>query len=68
MYFWTKNAHSKDGIYQYSNPTKGDFFLTVIPCLNTVISIMVTMDSLTGKEDYIKRKPLDFSKFFNVKK
>ncbi len=64
MYFWNRNAHSKGGIFEGLKPDKDDLFFTVVPFVNTCISIIATMDSATGKES----KPIDLSKFFNIKK
>lgn len=63
MYFWFKNAHSKDGVWCHTKPDTGAFIFTVIPFVNILASIMFTAVSLTGKKNNS-----DFSKFFNVKK
>ena len=69
MYFWNSNAHSKGGVFQYSDPTPMDLFYTVVPFANTISAILCTGLSWTGKKQQIRqRKPLTFSKFFNVKK
>ena len=69
MYFWNRNAHSKGGVFQHSNPNPMDLFYTVVPLANTISAILCTAHSLTGKKQQIRqKKPLDFSKFFNVKK
>lgn len=63
MYFWFKTAHSKDGTWRYIKPDISSLFITVLPFLNTLASIMFTAVSITGKEHNS-----NFSKFFNVKK
>ena len=68
MYFWNKNAFSKDGVFDYSHPKFIDFIVTIIPLINTICSFIVLDYSLTGKKKVlIKSDSLDFSKFFNVK-
>jgi hypothetical protein len=68
MYFWAKNAFSKDGVFDTLEPDNTIFIITLLPFFNTLASIMFTSVSLTGKERYTKRKPINLSKFFNVKK
>lgn len=66
MYFWNKNAFSKDGIFSSSEPDLFALLFTIIPLLNTIAAVYSTVISLTGKKndlDFYK-----FSKFFNVKK
>jgi hypothetical protein len=74
MYFWIRNAHSKDGIWSSLEPDIESFIFTAVPLANTIASILVTTVSWNGK----KNKPLNFfklnfsklnfSKFFNIKK
>ena len=68
VYFWFKNAFSKDGVFDTLEPDNSSFIITILPLVNSLASIMVTSFSLTGKERYTKRKPINLSKFFNVKK
>ena len=68
MYFWTKNAFSKNGVFDTLEPDNASFIITILPLVNSLASIMFTSVSLTGKERYTERKPLNLSKFFNVKK
>ncbi len=68
MYFWTKNAFSKDGVFDTLEPDTAIFIITILPFINSLGSILVTGTSVTGKTYFDERKPLDFSKFFNVKK
>lgn len=65
MYFWTKNAYSKDGTLKDHSSTLLDFFFTFCPFVNTIFSIfVVTSFSIDGKEN----KKLNFDKLFNIKK
>ena len=68
MYFWAKNAFSKDGVFDTLEPDNAIFIITLLPLVNSLASIMVTSFSLTGKESYTERKPINLSKFFNIKK
>lgn len=67
MYFWKKNAHNKNGIFDCLEPNLADFLITIIPVVNTVASLLVTFYSLNGKESNNESESLNFSKFFNVK-
>ncbi len=64
MYFWIKNAYSKGGVLYNSEPDISDVFLTIIPVFNTVLSVIATLISVTGKRE----KEKNYSNFFNIKK
>jgi hypothetical protein len=68
MYFWFKNAFSKDGVFDTLEPDNSSFIITILPFINSLASIIVTGASLTGKEIYIDCKIINLSKFFNIKK
>lgn len=64
MYFFFKNAFSKDGIWKNIEADLSAFLLTFIPAFNTLASVLILITgSLTDKNHNV-----NYSKFFNVKK
>jgi hypothetical protein len=63
MYFWTKNAYNKGGTIYSLQPDSFDICATLIPFLNTIMSIAVTFIFVSGKE----KDMINISKFFRIK-
>lgn len=65
MYFWIRNAYSKGGIFgSLADASFSSFLLTILPFINTLGSIVVSYDSITGKKE---KDFIDWNKFFGIK-
>lgn len=62
MYFWTKNAFGKDGIFSHKDASLWDFCICIVPIINTLASVHCTMFSLTGK----RKSSFNLNKFFGI--
>lgn len=54
--------HSKGGVWEHIKPDILDFLITVIPVINTAISIIFLISIISNLPHF------DFSKFFKIKK
>lgn len=66
MYFWVKNSHSTGGWLEDVKPNGWDFLGTFIPAVNTLLSVILSVITLTGKKSFDDYN--FFMKFFNIKK
>jgi len=65
-YVWIQKAHSKGGIWEYTNPDSSDIYFTLFPGINIIAVFSMWSDSPT-KSSEEKRKGW-INKFFGIKK
>lgn len=63
-WWWTRTAYSNKSRWSNLNPYISDVFYVVLPFVNTVYTIYSIFDSPYPKKE---RKPINYSKFFNLK-
>jgi hypothetical protein len=69
MYFWTRSAHSKNGIFEEVNVTWFDVYLTIFPIFNSFALFIVLLGyNITGKKRENTKFKFSPNKFFNIKK
>ena len=68
VYKDTQTKHSKGGEFEYQYPLGIDIAFTIIPFVNTVISVVILCDKMWDKINKDHKLDKKVSKFFKVSK